>query len=156
MASDWASSKDKQNGTCLGACCHVECALFFERPDLCDVPKVSKPKSPRPNVLKLRPAEKSCIPEPVDGTWPKARVPNAAAIFAADPRWIRRTFIASRKTCRSVTGADHFQPQTSTLTWIYASYKRRRLPQTPQTDGYSRQRLPDAPLETLSLRLRCR
>src|SRR5215471_16498530 len=48
------------------------------------------------------------------------------------------------------------QPLTLERFTTYASYKRPRFPQAPHKNDPGRQRLPDAPLKTLSLRIRCR
>src|ERR1035437_5865457 len=122
---------------------------------LCVVPKASKRRRPWPNVSRSQPLARFFTRTRVAGTCCKPKTPSAAAVSAKWASWTPPTLIASRRTFRSAI--DFFlTPDTPHLILIYASYQRPRFPQTPQTDGHSRQRLPDAPLQTLPLRVRRR
>ncbi|OQC27320.1 MAG: hypothetical protein BWX68_00115 [Verrucomicrobia bacterium ADurb.Bin063] len=87
-----------------------ECALRIlpalfkkKRIDLCDVQKALRPRSPRLNGSRSRPAEKCCAPAPAGGIYANPRAPNAAARCGVRLWLMRRTSIASNRTCRSAT-----------------------------------------------------
>jgi len=77
------------------------------------------------------------------------KTPSAAASRAARPSFIKRTNIAFKQTSRSP--ADFTLNFDTQLSLTHARYQFSRLPQAPHKNDSGRQRLPDAPLKTVTV-----